>query len=100
MFTPGLLAEFSGDELPEASRRSEPMVDELILDPTVESEMVEPTVDRCNVEPTSDDVSWLSEDCPIAGPARPVAPISNPDGPLCPIAIRQFGTKTSLHPSS
>ena len=56
-----------------------------------ESEMLEPTVERWSDEFTVDEVSLLRADSPIDGPARPVAPISNPVGPLEPMSLLLLG---------
>jgi hypothetical protein len=69
----------------------EPTVEELMLDPTLESERLEPIVDRWSVELTPDEVSSLSVDSPMSGPARPVAPISKPETPPAPMFRLLFG---------
>ena len=61
-------------------------MDEPRLDPTLESDRLDPTVDRCREEPTAEDDSLFNDDSPMAGPARPVAPIPNPVGPDPPIS--------------
>ena len=48
--------------------------------------MLEPTVERCNEEFTVEEVSLFRVDSPIDGPALPVAPMSNPVGPLPPMS--------------
>ena len=62
-----------------------------MLEPMDESEMLEPTVERWREEFTVDEVSLLSVDSPIDAPARPVAPISNPVGPLAPMFLLLLG---------
>ena len=69
----------------------EPTVEGGRLEPTVESEMLEPTVERWSVEPTPEEVSRFSVDSPMGGPARPVAPISNPVGLLLPMSRLLLG---------
>ena len=53
--------------------------------------MFEPMVERWSDEFTDDDVSLLSVDSPIEGPARPVAPIAKPVGPLAPMSVLLLG---------
>ena len=67
------------------------MLDDPRLEPMDESEMFEPMVERWSDEFTVDEVSLLSVDSPIEGPARPVAPIAKPVGPLAPMPVLLLG---------
>jgi hypothetical protein len=74
------------DEPTPDSRRLDPTLEPPKLDPIVESDRLDPTVERCSEEPTTEEDSLLKVDWPIAGPARPVAPIPNPAGPELPMS--------------
>lgn len=79
------------DEPTEVSWRLEPIVEDPRLEPTVELEMLEPTVERWSEESTVEELSLFRVDSPIDGPALPVAPMSNPDGPLPPMSRLLLG---------